>query len=97
MARNTLNKSERALDKGVVTLGWVSFLNDAASEMIYPLLPDFITRVLGAGPAALGVIEGVAEATASFMKVAAGWWSDKVKQVKSFVVPAIRSPRWRGR
>jgi MFS family permease len=74
------------LDKGVVALGWVSFLNDAASEMIYPLLPDFVTRVLGAGPAALGVIEGVAEATASLAKVAAGWWSDKVKRRKPFVV-----------
>jgi MFS family permease len=74
------------LDKSVVALGWVSFLNDAASEMIYPLLPDFVTRVLGAGPAALGLIEGVAEATASLAKVAAGWWSDKIKRRKPFVV-----------
>lgn len=74
------------MDSGVVALGWVSFLNDAASEMIYPLLPDFVTRVLGAGPAALGLIEGVAEATASLAKVAAGWWSDKVKRRKPFVV-----------
>ncbi len=86
MTKNTLNKSEGPLDQGVVTLGWVSFLNDAASEMIYPLLPDFVTRVLGAGPAALGVIEGVAEATASLMKVAAGWWSDRIKRRKPFVV-----------
>jgi len=54
--------------------------------MIYPLLPDFITRVLGAGPAALGLIEGVAEATASLAKAAAGWWSDKVNRRKPFVV-----------
>ena len=74
------------MDKGVVALGWVSFLNDAASEMIYPLLPDFVTRVLGAGPAALGLIEGVAEATASLAKVAAGWLSDKVRRRKPFVV-----------
>ena len=74
------------LNRGVVTLGWVSFLNDTASEMIYPLLPDFITRVLGAGPAALGLIEGVAEATASLAKAAAGWWSDKVRRRKPFVV-----------
>ena len=69
-----------------MALGWVSFLNDAASEMIYPLLPDFVTRVLGAGPAALGLIEGVAEATASLAKVAAGWWSDRVRRRKPFVV-----------
>jgi MFS family permease len=77
---------DRPLNTGVVTLGWVSFLNDTASEMIYPLLPDFITRVLGAGPAVLGLIEGIAEATASLAKVAAGWWSDKVKRRKPFVV-----------
>jgi MFS family permease len=86
LSKKTLNKSERAPDRGVVTLGWVSFLNDAASEMIYPLLPDFITRVLGAGPAALGLIEGVAEATASLAKAAAGWWSDRVNRRKPFVV-----------
>lgn len=74
------------LDKGVVALGWVSLLNDAASEMIYPLLPDFVTRVLGAGPAVLGLIEGVAEATASLAKLAAGWWSDRVRRRKPFVV-----------
>ena len=74
------------LNKGVVALGWVSFLNDAASEMIYPLLPDFVTRVLGAGPAVLGLIEGVAEATASLAKLAAGWWSDRVRRRKPFVV-----------
>lgn len=54
--------------------------------MIYPLLPDFLTRVLGAGPAALGLVEGVAEATASFAKVVAGWWSDRVRHRKPFVV-----------
>jgi MFS family permease len=64
----------------------VSFLNDAASEMIYPLLPDFITRTLGAGPAALGLIEGIAESTASLAKVGAGWLSDKARRRKPFVV-----------
>ncbi len=78
--------AKQRLNAGVVTLGWVSFLNDAASEMIYPLLPDFVTRVLGAGPAALGLIEGFAEATASLGKVAAGWWSDRVRRRKPFVV-----------
>ncbi len=78
--------AKQRLNTGVVILGWVSFLNDAASEMIYPLLPDFVTRVLGAGPAALGIIEGFAEATASLAKVAAGWWSDRVRRRKPFVV-----------
>src|SRR5215813_15352739 len=74
------------IPKGVVTLGWVSLLSDVASDMIYPLLPDFLTRTLHAGPAALGLIEGVAEATASFMKVVSGWWSDRVGKRKPIVV-----------
>ena len=78
--------SAKPLDTGVVTLGWVSLLSDFSSDMIYPLLPDFLTRTLGAGPAALGLIEGVAEATASVMKMIAGWWSDRAKRRKTFVV-----------
>jgi MFS family permease len=74
------------MDPGVLVLGWVSFLSDVASDMIYPLLPDFLTRTLHAGPAALGLIEGVAEATASFMKLASGWWSDRVVKRKPIVV-----------
>ncbi|MGH7274482.1 MAG: MFS transporter [Nitrospiria bacterium] len=70
----------------VLILGVVSFLNDAASEMIYPLLPVFLTAVLGAGPAALGVIEGIAESTASFLKVASGFLSDRVQKRKRWVV-----------
>ncbi len=76
----------KRLDRGVVTLGWVSFLTDVASDMIYPLLPSFLTRTLGAGPAALGLIEGVAESTASFAKVGSGWWSDRLRSRKRFVV-----------
>lgn len=73
------------MDPGVVALGWISFLSDVASDMIYPLLPDFLTRTLHAGPAALGLIEGVAEATASLMKVVSGWWSDRVRRRKPIV------------
>ena len=73
------------MDPGVLALGWVSFLSDVASDMIYPLLPDFLTRTLHAGPAALGLIEGVAEATASFMKMASGWWSDRSSRRKPIV------------
>src|SRR6266508_1331037 len=72
-------RSKGRLDSSVLVLGWVSFLTDVASDMIYPLLPDFLTRTLHAGPAALGLIEGVAEATASFMKMLSGWWADRVR------------------
>lgn len=74
------------LSRNVLLLGTVSFLNDAASEMIYPLLPAFLTAVLGAGPAALGVIEGIAESTASILKLASGYISDRVHRRKIWVV-----------
>ncbi|MEJ2434645.1 MAG: MFS transporter, partial [Pseudolabrys sp.] len=61
----------------VVVLGLVSLLNDVASDMIAPLLPLFLTSVLGAGPAAIGLIEGVAEATSSLLKLWAGRLGDR--------------------
>jgi MFS family permease len=76
----------RGLTRNVVILGFVSFLNDAASEMIYPLLPVFLTSMLGAGPAAVGVIEGIAESTASFLKLFSGYLSDRVRRRKGWVV-----------
>ena len=80
----TTNK--RRFEPGVLLFGWVSFLSDVASDMIFPLLPDFLTRTLHAGPAAIGLIEGVAEATASFMKMVSGWWSDRFPRRKPIVV-----------
>ena len=50
------------LSRPVWLLGWISFFTDMASEMVYPLLPLFLTQVLGAGAMSLGVIEGAAEA-----------------------------------
>jgi MFS family permease len=76
----------RGLTRNVVVLGFVSLLNDGASEMIYPLLPVFLTAVLGAGPAALGIIEGIAESTASLLKLYSGYLSDRVKRRKGWVV-----------
>jgi len=70
----------------VVALGLVSFLTDFSSEMIYPLLPIFLTSVLSAGPRVLGLIEGVAESTASLLKVFSGWWSDRARRRKPLVV-----------
>ena len=65
------------LPRTVIVLGAVSLLNDSASEMITPLLPVLLTATLGAGPAIVGLIEGVAEATASGLKLVAGWLSDR--------------------
>jgi len=64
------------LPRNVVVLSWVSFFQDAASEMLYPVLPLFITGTLGAPPSVLGLIEGVAEGTASIMKAVSGRVSD---------------------
>src|SRR5215218_2443658 len=63
----------RTLGRNVVTLGIVSLFTDASSEMIYPLLPIFLTATLGASAAAVGAIEGAAETTAALLKLASGW------------------------
>ncbi|MFV1971812.1 MAG: MFS transporter, partial [Acidimicrobiia bacterium] len=69
----------------VVALGLVSMFTDLSSEMIYPLIPVFLTTVLGAGAFALGVVEGVAESTAAVLKIVSGWWTDRVKRRKPFI------------
>jgi MFS family permease len=74
------------LSANVVLLSAVSLCNDAASEMIYPLLPLFLTSVLGAGPEALGMIEGAAESTASFLKLASGYLSDRMRHRKRWII-----------
>ena len=74
-----------ALPRTVVTLGLVSLANDAASEMLTPLLPIFLTATLGAGPAVVGLIEGVAEATASILKVISGRLADRGLGAKRLV------------
>ena len=74
------------LGRNVVTLAGVSLLTDASSEMIYPLLPLFLVGTLGASATALGAIEGAAESTAALLKLASGWWSDRVRRRKPLVV-----------
>ncbi|MBV8519870.1 MAG: MFS transporter [Acidobacteria bacterium] len=73
------------LQPQVILLGIVSLLNDAASEMIYPLLPVFLTATLGATPAVVGLIEGLADGLASILKYFAGAWSDRMPRRKPFV------------
>jgi len=70
----------------IIILGITSLLTDIASEMIYPILPAFLVGTLGASPAVLGMIEGVAESLASLTKVFFGFWSDKIKQRKPFTI-----------
>ncbi len=75
-----------ALPRTVVVLGFVSLLNDASSEMITPLLPIFLTATLGAGPAIVGLVEGMAEATSSVLKLVAGRLADRGVDPKSLVL-----------
>jgi MFS family permease len=73
------------LPRTVVALGFVSLLTDASSEMIYPLLPAFLVS-LGAGATFVGLVEGIAESTASFVKLLSGVWSDRLPRRKPLVL-----------
>ena len=75
------------LPASVVVLGWVSFLNELSSQIVAPLIPLLLATVLGAGPVALGLIEGFADAVASLLKLWAGRRSDVLGQKrKGFIV-----------
>lgn len=76
----------RTLPATVWLLGLVSFFNDAASDLIYPLVPLYLASVLMAGPKALGIIEGIAEATGSLLKLFSGVLADKMRSTKYWVV-----------
>jgi MFS family permease len=81
-----LSFSALGLPRPIWLLGWVSLVTDLASEMIYPLLPIFLTRVLGATAMSLGVIEGAAEAASSILKIAAGRLADRTGAPKRIVL-----------
>jgi MFS family permease len=78
--------SASGLPHNIKVLGLASLLNDIASEMIFPLLPIFVTTVLGGTTFAVGVIEGVADSVASFLKLWSGGRSDQAGRRKGFVV-----------
>lgn len=70
----------------VLALAAVSFLTDASSEIIAPLLPIFLVGTLGASARMVGVIEGGADALAALLKLASGWWSDRTARRKPLIV-----------
>jgi len=78
--------SLRNLPRNVWVLSLASFLRDIASEMLVHLLPLFLANVLGVGIAVIGVIEGIAETTASLVKIYSGWLSDKLGKRKDLTV-----------
>jgi len=80
------NKKILGFSRNVFFLGLTSLFTDISTEMIYPLIPIFITTVLGAPVSIVGLIEGVAESTASLLKVVSGWLSDRTRSRKRLTV-----------
>ena len=72
------NKKLFGFNKNVTVAGFVSFFMDISSEMIYPLIPLFLANTLGVSKSLIGLIEGIAESTASLLKVFSGWISDRI-------------------
>src|SRR4029079_16349933 len=83
---NGLWRRYRGLPRNVFAIGLVSLLNDASSEIIYPLLPIFLASRLGASARAIGTIEGLAESISSLLKLFAGYLSDRLAKRKFLVV-----------
>lgn len=72
--------------RNVFILGIVSLFTDLSSQMVFPLIPLYLTTVLGAGAYAVGIVEGAAETTASLLKVVSGYWSDRIQKRKPFIL-----------
>ena len=83
-----------SLPKTVWLIGLISLINDSASEMVYPLLPLYLSSVLLAGPRALGIIEGIAEATSSLLRLFTGVIFDRTRKAKP---ASIEAGAYRGR
>jgi MFS family permease len=96
-ATETADKhSAGTLPAGVKLLGAASFLNDIASEMIFPLLPQFLIGMLGGNRFHLGIIEGIGESTASLLKLFSGAWSDRIGRrrfvIAGYALAAVARP-----
>jgi len=78
-------KTKHKLGRNVLSLGMVSLFTDLSSQMVYPLIPTFLA-VLGVSPAILGLIEGIAESTASLFRTVFGRMSDKLQKRKIFII-----------
>lgn len=74
----------KGIGRNIILLGFVSLLTDLSSQMIFPLIPLFLTS-LGAGASVVGIVEGAAETTASFLRVVSGYFSDRFKKRKLFI------------
>jgi len=88
MEQDEAKKSTKffGLSRNVISMGTVSFLNDLSSDMIFPFIPIFLTSVLGASASFVGLVEGLADSTASVLKIVSGRLSDRLKIRKPFAV-----------
>jgi MFS family permease len=91
MSGNFMNRQKSrgilaGITRNVIVLGLVSLLTDLSSQMVFPLIPLFLVSVLGAGAYAVGIVEGAAETTASLLKVFSGYWSDRIRKRRPFVL-----------
>ena len=84
--RREENRLLTGITRNVFVLGIASFLTDASTEIIYPLLPIFLTETLKVGTVFVGLVEGVAESTASLFRIFSGWFSDRIARRKILVV-----------
>lgn len=84
--RPMVRQLAKGITKNVLALGLVSLLTDVGTEMFYPVLPIFLTSVLGAGVGFVGLVEGTAESTASLLKLFSGWLSDRMRKRKALVL-----------
>jgi MFS family permease len=84
-SKHDMPAPDQPTPRNVYVFGFTSFLNDTASEMAYWVLPAFLSSI-GAGPAQLGIIEGIAESVASFAKLFSGYLADHVSRRKPLVV-----------
>lgn len=74
------------IKSNVLILGAVSFFTDVSSEMIFPILPVFLTSIMGVGKEIVGVIEGIADSASSLLDIFVGYWSDSSGKRKRFVI-----------
>jgi len=81
-----MKNDKQQIQKNVFRLGLTSFFTDLSSEMIFPILPIFLTTVLGANMAVIGLIEGIAESSATILKLLSGWLSDKWGKKKPLII-----------
>lgn len=86
MSRDMRQGVFRGITRNVLLLGIVSLFTDLSSQMVFPLIPLYLFSVLGTGASVVGIVEGAAETTASLAKVFSGYWSDRLRRRKPFVL-----------